>query len=128
MKFIKNLIKENKMYDENNIFAKILRKEIPCDKVYEDEFSLFFNDINPQAKIHVLGIPKFPCTTFSDFLKNADDENINSFFKSVQVVINNINIENTGYRLITNSGEDGGQEVPHFHIHILAGEKIGSLR
>ena len=59
------------MYDENNIFAKILRKEIPCDKVYEDEFSLFFNDINPQAKIHVLGIPKFPCTTFSDFIKNT---------------------------------------------------------
>ena len=116
------------MYDENNIFAKILRKEIPCDKVHEDEFSLFFNDINPQAKIHVLGIPKFPCTTFSDFLKKADDENITSFFKSVQVVINNINIENTGYRLISNSGVDGGQEVPHFHIHILAGEKIGSLR
>ena len=116
------------MYDENNIFAKILRKEIPCDKVYEDEFSLFFNDINPQAKIHVLGIPKFPCITFSDFLKNADDENITSFFKSVQVVINNINIENAGYRLITNSGEDGGQEVPHFHVHILAGEKIGRLR
>ena len=107
------------MYDENNIFAKILRKEIPCDKVYEDEFSLFFKDINPQAKIHILGIPKFPCTTFSDFLKNADNENITSFFKSVQVVINNINIENTGYRLITNSGEDGGQEVPHFHVHIL---------
>ena len=116
------------MYDKNNIFAKILRKEIPCDKVYEDEFSLFFNDINPQAKIHILGIPKFPCTTFSDFLKSADNENITSFFKSVQFVINDINIENTGYRLITNSGEDGGQEVPHFHIHILAGEKIGSLR
>ena len=116
------------MYDENNIFAKILRKEIPCDKVYEDEFSLFFNDINPQAKIHILGIPKFPCATFSDFLKNADNENITSFFKSVQLVINDINIEETGYRLITNSGEDGGQEVPHFHIHILAGEKIGSLR
>ena len=116
------------MYDENNIFAKILRKEIPCDKVYEDEFSLFFNDINPQAKIHVLGIPKFPCTTFSDFLKSANNENIISFFKSVQLVINNINIENTGYRLITNSGENGGQEVPHFHIHILGGQKIGRLR
>ena len=97
-------------------------------RTYKDKFSLFFNDINPQAKIHVLGIPKFPCTTFSDFLKNADDENITTFFKSVQLVINNINIENTGYRLITNSGVDGGQEVPHFHIHILAGEKIGSLR
>ena len=116
------------MYDENNIFAKILRKEIPCDKVYEDEYSLFFKDINPQAKIHILGIPKFPCTTFSEFLKNADDENILRFFRSVQVVIKNLDIEKKGYRLITNSGEDGGQEVPHFHIHILAGEKIGSLR
>ena len=116
------------VYDKNNIFAKILRKEIPCDKVYEDEFSLFFNDINPQAKIHVLGIPKFPCTTFSNFLKNADNENIISFFKSVQLVIKDLEIENSGYRLITNSGENGGQEVPHFHIHILAGEKIGSLR
>ncbi len=116
------------MYDENNIFAKILRKEIPCDKVYEDEFSLFFNDINPQAKIHVLGIPKFPCTTFSNFLKKADNENITSFFKSVHNVIIKLKIEESGYRLITNSGVDGGQEVPHFHIHILAGEKIGSLR
>ena len=116
------------MYNENNIFAKILRKEIPCDKVYEDEFSLFFKDINPQAKIHILGIPKFPCTTFSDFIKNADNENISSFFKSVQIVINYLNIEKNGYRLITNSGENGGQEVPHFHIHILAGEKIGKLR
>ena len=102
-------------YDENNIFAKILRKEIPCDKVYEDEFSLFFNDINPQAKMHVLGIPKFPCKNFS-------------VFKSVQFVIIKLKIEESGYRLITNSGEDGGQEVPHFHIHILAEEKIGSLR
>ena len=116
------------MYDKNNIFAKILRKEIPCDKVHEDEFSLFFNDINPQAKIHVLGIPKFRCTDFSYFLNNADNENITSFFKSVQLVINDLNIEKSGYRLITNSGEDGGQEVPHFHIHILAGEKIGRLR
>ena len=116
------------MYDENNIFAKILRNEIPCDKVYEDKFSLFFNDISPQAKVHVLGIPKFPCTTFSDFLKNADDQKILSFIKNIQLVINSLGIEKSGYRLITNSGEDGGQEVPHFHIHILAGEKIGSLR
>ena len=116
------------MYDINNIFAKILRKEIPCEKVYEDEFSLFFKDINPQAKIHILAIPKFQCTTFSDFLKNAENEIISSFFKSVQLVIDDLNIEENGYRLITNSGEDGGQEVPHFHIHILAGEKIGSLR
>ena len=116
------------MYDENNIFAKILRKEIPCDKVHEDEHSLFFKDINPQAKIHILGIPKFPCNTFSEFLKNADNNNILLFFRSVQVVIKTLGIEKNGYRLITNSGEDGGQEVPHFHIHILAGEKIGKLR
>ena len=116
------------MYYENNIFAKILREEIPCDKVHEDEFSLFFRDINPQAKIHVLGIPKFSCTTFSDFLKNADNKNISSFFKSVQLVISKLGLEEKGYRLISNSGEDGGQEVPHFHVHILAGEKIGSLR
>tara|TARA_B100000989_G_scaffold289164_1_gene260645 strand:+ start:1556 stop:1906 length:351 start_codon:yes stop_codon:yes gene_type:complete len=116
------------MYDKNNIFAKILRKEIPCDKVYENEFSLFFNDINPQAKIHILGIPKFPCSNFSEFIKNADTLYITSFFNSVQFVINKLNIEKNGYRLITNSGEHGGQEVPHFHIHILAGEKIGRLR
>ena len=116
------------IYDQKNIFAKILRSEIPCDKIYEDEYILSFKDINPQAKIHILGIPKFPCTTFSDFLKNADNNNISSFFKSVPIVINNLNIEKNGYRLITNSGEDGGQEVPHFHIHILAGEKIGRLR
>ena len=116
------------MYDENNIFAKILTKEIPCDKIYEDEFSLFFNDINPQAKIHVLGIPKFTCITFSDFMQNADKEIILSFFNGIQLVINKLNIESGGYRLITNAGEDGGQEVPHFHIHILAGEKIGKLR
>tara|TARA_B100000963_G_C22211643_1_gene487557 strand:- start:74 stop:424 length:351 start_codon:yes stop_codon:yes gene_type:complete len=116
------------MYNENNIFAKILRKEIPCDKIYEDEFSLFFYDINPQSKIHVLGIPKFPCTTYTDFLKNAENQNILSFFKSVETVINKLKIRESGYRLITNAGEDGGQEVPHFHVHILAGEKIGSLR
>ena len=116
------------MYDENNIFAKILKKEIPCDKIHEDEHSLFFKDINPQAKIHILGIPKFSCTTFSEFMKNANSEIVISFFKSVQMVINDLGIEKNGYRLITNSGEDGGQEVPHFHIHILAGEKIGRLR
>ena len=116
------------MYDENNIFAKILRKEIPCDNVYEDEFSLFFNDINPQAKVHVLGVPKFPCSTFSDFIKKADKDIATSFFKAIQLVIVKLNIEDSGYRLITNSGTDGGQEVPHFHIHILAGEKIGRLR
>ena len=115
-------------YDNDNIFAKILNGEIPCDKVFENEHVLSFKDINPKAKTHLLIIPKESFIDISDFLKNADNENITSFFKSVQLVINNLDIENKGYRLITNSGEDGGQEVPHFHIHILAGEKIGSLR
>lgn len=116
------------MYDENNIFAKILRNEIPCDIIYEDGFNLFFRDINPQAKIHVLGIPKFHCVDFTDFVNNAEEEKIISFFKSIKTVINKLGIQNNGYRIITNSGIDGGQEVPHYHIHILAGEKIGRLR
>ena len=111
------------MYNQNIIFAKILRKEIPCNAIHEDDFSLFFYDINPQARIHILGVPKFLCTTFSDFLKNADNENILSFFKAVHIVINKLNIDKAGYRLITNSGEDGGQEVPHFHFHLLSGRK-----
>ena len=116
------------MYDDNNIFAKILRKELPCNKFYEDEFSLFFYDINPQAKIHILGIPKAPCVDFADFIFKSEDEIISSFFKSVNLVIERLNIKENGFRIISNSGEHGGQEVPHFHIHILAGEKIGSLR
>tara|TARA_Y100001935_G_C16846101_1_gene286372 strand:- start:144 stop:494 length:351 start_codon:yes stop_codon:yes gene_type:complete len=116
------------MYDSNNIFAKILRNEIPCDKVYEDETSLFFNDINPQAKIHVLGIPKINCIDYADFISKSDKRVLISFFKSVNLVIEKLNIKDSGYRIISNSGINGGQEVPHFHLHILAGEKIGSLR
>ena len=116
------------MYDTNNIFAKILRNEIPCEIVHEDEFSLFFHDINPQAKIHILGIPKINSIDYADFITNSDSNFAHSFFKSVNFVIEKLNIKSTGYRIITNSGVNGGQEVPHFHVHILAGEKIGSLR
>ena len=116
------------MYDDNNIFAKILRKEIPCNVYYEDEFSLFFYDINPQARIHILGIPKFECIDYSDFISRAEINQISSFFNSINIVIEKLNINESGYRLISNSGKNGGQEVPHFHIHILAGEKIGPLR
>ena len=116
------------MYDENNIFAKILRKEISCNKVYEDENSLFFHDINPQAKIHVLGIPKVKKLTFFDFTNEAEDKILISFFKSINIVIKKLQVEETGFRIITNAGDHGGQEVPHFHVHILAGERIGSLR
>ena len=128
MKLIKNFLKENNMYDDNNIFAKILKKEIPCNKVYEDEYSLFFHDINPQAKIHVLGIPKKRCVDFYDFIEKADSEYISSFFASIKLVIKTLGIKESGFRIVSNSGSDGGQEVPHFHIHILAGEKIGPLR
>ena len=115
-------------YDDNNIFAKILRNEIPCNKIHEDEHSLFFHDINPQAKIHILGIPKVDCIDYADFISKSDKEVLTSFFESVNLVIEKLNIKNSGYRIISNSGVDGGQEVPHFHLHILAGEKIGSLR
>ena len=116
------------MYDDNNIFAKILRNEIPCKKFYEDEFSLFFYDIAPQAKIHILGIPKFKCVDLGDFVSKADKNLVTIFFKNINLVVERLNINTTGYRIVSNAGKDGGQEVPHFHIHILAGEKIGPLR
>ncbi len=112
------------MYDNNNIFAKILRNEIPCNKFYEDESSLFFYDIKPQAKIHILGIPKVPCVDLVDFISQSSDKTIISFFKNVNKVVNDLNIKESGFRVVSNSGQDGGQEVPHFHIHILGGEKI----
>tara|TARA_Y100000590_G_scaffold232958_1_gene262423 strand:- start:2549 stop:2899 length:351 start_codon:yes stop_codon:yes gene_type:complete len=114
------------MYDENNIFAKILRSEIPCEKVYEDDDVLFFYDINPIAKIHVLGIPKINCIDIDDFIQKADEATVKNFFNKVSEVVTKLEIKETGYRLVTNIGKNGGQEVPHFHIHILGGEKIGS--
>ena len=112
------------MYDENNIFAKIIRGEISCKKVYEDEETIFFYDINPIAKIHILGIPKKPCIDFSDFVKNFDSSTVSNFFKTTEKIIESVGIKNTGYKIITNSGKDGGQEVPHFHIHIIGGKKL----
>lgn len=112
------------MYEDNNIFAKIIRGEIPCKKVYEDESCLFFYDINPVAKIHVLGVPKSPCVDFVDFVNKNDLGSISDFFKKVDLVIKKLRIKNEGYRLVSNSGINGRQEVPHFHIHILGGEKL----
>ena len=114
------------MYEENNIFAKIIKGEIPCEKVYEDESVLFFKDINPAAKIHILGIPKTPCVDFSDFIIKNDPKIVSDFFKKTNKVIDKLSIKKSGYRIITNSGNNGRQEVPHFHIHILGGEKLGS--
>ena len=114
------------MYDKDNIFAKIIRGEIPCEKVYEDQNCLFFYDINPVSKIHVLGIPKTPHIDFSDFISNNESNIVLDFFNKVDFVIDKLSIKNEGYRLVSNSGINGGQEVPHFHIHILGGEKLNS--
>jgi len=113
------------MYDDNNIFAKIIRSEIACDKVYEDDDVLFFYDINPVAKIHVLGIPKIKCSNFADFIEQTNEQTIKKFFNKVLDVINMLGLKESGYRLITNSGLNGGQEVPHYHVHIIGGEPLG---
>ena len=116
------------MYDENNIFSKIIKGEIPCDKVYEDENVLFFNDINPQAKVHILCIPKKNVSNFNEFLSQSDKENIMHFFEKISVITKELGLDQSGFRLVTNNGKDANQEVPHFHIHILGGENLKGIR
>lgn len=113
-------------YDKNNIFAKILRGEIPCDKLYEDEFVLAFRDVSPAAPSHILVIPKGEYTSFNDFM-NQRPKYIGRFFQSVQNVAAAEELEDDGYRLITNHGADASQTVPHFHVHILGGKPLGGL-
>ena len=110
-------------YDSNNVFAKILRHEIPNTTVYEDEFVLAFNDINPKAKIHVLVIPKGSYVNFQDLLEHAPQPEIDGFLKGIFATIKVLNLTD-GYRLVFNTGKNAGQEVPHLHAHILAGEKL----
>lgn len=116
-------------YNFNNIFAKILRKEIPCDIVYESEHALAFKDINPQAKVHVLVIPKGFYVNIEHFSSNASNQEIIDFMKTVSEVckITGVSTENegNGFRCVANSGKDGFQEVPHFHFHIMGGEPLG---
>jgi diadenosine tetraphosphate (Ap4A) HIT family hydrolase len=111
-------------YDNNNIFARILRGEIPCKKCYEDEIVLAFHDISPAAAVHILAVPKTAHKSFDDFTMNASEQEISAFFKAIQKITTMLGIDKTGYRLITNHGEDGFQTVPHFHVHILGGEKL----
>ena len=113
-------------YNNKNVFAQIIRGEIPSDKIYEDDNVLAFKDINPQAPIHILIIPKTEHCSLNDFLANAGDEKILKFFKTLKKIINSQNFSN-GYRLITNVGSFGGQEVPHLHFHILSGTNLGKL-
>ena len=114
-------------YDKNNIFAKILRGEIPCKKVYENDHVLAFHDINPQKKVHVLVIPKGEYVDLNDFNSKASDIEIVELSKAVTHVANLVGAKVKGYRALTNIGSDGGQEVPHLHFHIFAGEKIGKM-
>ena len=115
-------------YDDQNIFAKILRGEIPCDKVYEDDHVLAFNDISPLAPVHILVIPKGAYVAINDFGANASAEEIAAFYRAIDVIVKEKNLSESGFRCIANTGDHGGQEVPHFHMHILGGEPIGKLR
>ena len=114
-------------YDNSNIFARILRGEIPCKKVYEDEWSLAFHDINPQAPVHVLVIPKGRYCSFADFTANAPDEEIAGFMRAVGKVAKDLGLEPSGYRLLFNMGEHSGQEVPHLHVHLFGGRPLGRM-
>ena len=117
-------------YDDNNIFAKILRGEIPCKKIYEDNHVLSFHDINPQKKIHALVIPKGKYIDFDDFSQKASPEEMVGLLKGISLVAKKLGISvdtGKGYRALTNISEHGGQEVPHLHFHIFGGEKVGRM-
>ena len=114
-------------YDPDNIFAKILRGDIPCTKVYEDDHALAFNDINPQAPVHVLVIPKGAYVSMDDFTANAPDALVTGFFRAVGTVARQLGVDAPGYRILANHGPDSHQEVPHLHIHIFAGRPLGPM-
>ncbi|HEY0447244.1 MAG TPA: histidine triad nucleotide-binding protein [Allosphingosinicella sp.] len=114
-------------YDHDNIFARILRGEIPCAKVYEDEHALAFNDINPQAPVHVLVIPKGPYVSWDDFSERGSAEEIAGFVRAVGRVARDKGLVAPGYRLLANVGSNSGQEVPHLHVHLFGGRGLGAM-
>ena len=117
-------------YDDENIFAKILRGEIPCKKIYEDDFVLSFHDVNPQKKIHALVIPKGKYINLDDFSENASSNEIVGLIKGINIVAKKLGIsinKGNGYRTLANIGNHGGQEVPHLHFHLFGGEKVGKM-
>ena len=117
-------------YDESNIFAKILREEIPCSKIYEDDFVLSFHDINSQKKIHALVITKGKYIDLDDFSLNASPEEMIGLIKGINLVAKKLGISTElgkGYRTLTNVGDDGGQEIPHLHFHLFGGERVGKM-
>ena len=117
----------NSNYDENNIFAKILRSEIDCKKINENDYALAFLDINPQAPVHILIIPKNPYVDMYDFNKNGSSAEILGFWELLNCLIDNQGVKNNGFRIISNSGQNGNQDVPHFHLHLLAGKNLGKM-
>lgn len=114
-------------YDPNNIFARILRGEIPCNKVFENDHVLAFRDINPQAPTHVLVIPKGAYVSMADFTSHATDAEIAALIRAVGNIARELGVEGDGYRILSNCGPDGGQEVPHLHIHLFAGARLGRM-
>ena len=118
-------------YDKNNIFAKILRDEIPCKKIYENEYILSFYDINPQKKVHALVIPKGEYTDLDDFSSRASEKEISELIKGVSLIAKKLGVSlsnnGKGYRSLVNIGEHGEQEVSHLHFHLFGGEKVGKM-
>lgn len=114
-------------YDSQNVFARILRREIPCQTVFESEHTLAFHDLHPQRKVHILVIPKAAYINFSDFSRRASAAEITDFFQSIAQIAQDQGIADSGYRLISNQNADAGQEVPHLHIHLLGGEPLGPM-
>ncbi len=111
-------------YDDNNIFARVLRGEIPSRRVYEDEWAVAFHDISPQATVHVLVIPRGRWVSMADFSSGASDAEIVGFFRAVGQVARQLGLEQPGYRALANVGGHGGQEVPHFHVHLFGGQPL----
>lgn len=111
-------------YDPDNIFAKILRGELPCNRVYEDDFALAFHDIRPQAPVHVLVIPKGQWVSWDDFTARAEDAEIAGFMRAVGEVTRQLGVDGPGYRLMVNMGGHGHQEVPHLHVHVFGGRQL----
>lgn len=114
-------------YDPNNVFARILRGEIPCKKVHETPHALAFHDINPQTRVHVLVIPKGPYVSLTDFAAKASAAEIEGFVRAIGETAAKLGVVAGGYRVLSNAGADANQEVPHLHVHIFAGQKLGRM-
>ncbi|MFQ5776097.1 MAG: histidine triad nucleotide-binding protein [Kiloniellaceae bacterium] len=114
-------------YDRSNIFARIIRGEIPCDKVYEDEHVFAFRDINPQTPTHVLVVPKGEYVSFDDFSQQASEAEVAAFVRAVGKIARDLGVADSGYRVLANTGAHANQEVPHFHMHIFGGQPLGRM-